>query len=298
VAHVPLWDMDAAVREVDWAAAAGLRGINFWSPRRGVRPYDKPEWEPLWSACEANRMLLATHAGFIDPDDASLQDPTKVPWLAEIEIGGWPCRKALHRMIFSGVFERHPDLNIMMTEQAGNWWSATGQEYDSAFRSNWKTMKRLGLPVDKKPSEYIASNVYIGASCMAPFEARRAVDEGYDRNICTGRDWPHLEGSWGGQPYAPDQSVRNWHLQLRYAMADLTSEQVEMMASGNAIRACHLDADVLAKITEATNALTYAQIAEPLPPEAEPEICYDQPLEYQGNIVAGVHAFRKYGTWG
>ena len=52
LAYVPSWDIDLAVQEVEWAAEAGLRGVNLPAGRRGIREYDDPLWEPFWSACE------------------------------------------------------------------------------------------------------------------------------------------------------------------------------------------------------------------------------------------------------
>jgi hypothetical protein len=38
LAHLPMWDVDAAVAPVEWARAAGLRGVNFPRPARRSRP--------------------------------------------------------------------------------------------------------------------------------------------------------------------------------------------------------------------------------------------------------------------
>ena len=70
-----MWDIDAAVRELEWAAAAGLRGVNFPAPRHGVYlEYNDRAWEPFWSACQACAMTLATHVvrvpGRSGPGDA------------------------------------------------------------------------------------------------------------------------------------------------------------------------------------------------------------------------------------
>ena len=59
-----MWDVDAAVAEVEWAHDAGLRGVNFPAMRDGELPeYNQPRWEPLWSVCEERRMPLVTHVG-------------------------------------------------------------------------------------------------------------------------------------------------------------------------------------------------------------------------------------------
>src|SRR5262249_5821986 len=99
--YLPMWDIDAAVTEVEWAREAGLRGATFPAPRPGLVPYDDPAWEPFWSACEALEMPLATHSGAGSVADyVGLHAGT----LLEIEAGGWFARRGVHRLIFGGVF--------------------------------------------------------------------------------------------------------------------------------------------------------------------------------------------------
>ena len=62
IAHIPISDPEACVREVEWAAANGLKGVNL--PARGDFPMlNDPLWEPLWRACEETGLSLNTHGG-------------------------------------------------------------------------------------------------------------------------------------------------------------------------------------------------------------------------------------------
>src|SRR5439155_19306644 len=60
LANLPMWDVEAAIRELEWASSVGLRGVNFPAPKPGIKPYDHPDWEPFWAACEERGMTLAT----------------------------------------------------------------------------------------------------------------------------------------------------------------------------------------------------------------------------------------------
>ena len=42
----------------------------------------------------------------------------------------------------------------------------------------------------------MARNVFVGASFMAAFEARHAVDSGLDTQLLWGSDYPHIESTW------------------------------------------------------------------------------------------------------
>jgi predicted TIM-barrel fold metal-dependent hydrolase len=63
VAYVPLWDIDAAVQEMEWARTAGLKAVYFPAPMAGIPEYNRREWEPFYSAAESLGMPLIGHGG-------------------------------------------------------------------------------------------------------------------------------------------------------------------------------------------------------------------------------------------
>ena len=147
-------------------------------------------------------MTLATHVGVASPG-RGLRAPKSLA-LTSIEDGGYFARRAIWWMIFGGVFERHPDLHLVITESPGEWWTHTMVELDSTWLSqaDWNATLREQVP--RRPSEYCESNVFVGASFLAPFEAARAVEEGYASQLLWGSDYPHIEGTW---QYAADDDA-------------------------------------------------------------------------------------------
>src|SRR5947207_13504983 len=78
LAHLPMWDIDAAIKEAEWAKNHGIRGINFpvesaptTELRRsrfgGVYYYNDPVWDPFWAAVQDLDMPLVSHGGAGDP---------------------------------------------------------------------------------------------------------------------------------------------------------------------------------------------------------------------------------------
>jgi predicted TIM-barrel fold metal-dependent hydrolase len=278
-ALLPIWDIDLAIEELRWSRAHGLRAVNFPSPRRGLRFYDEPEWEPFWSACEDLEAPLLTHAGALDRED-SYSTGRHAPLLQSTELGGWPSRRALGRMIFSGVFERHPKLRLGLVEQNHHWWTATIDEYDSAYLSSRWAVEDI---IPRPPSAYLHDNVFIGASFMAPFEAKAAIAEGYADNVIWGRDYPHAEGTW--QPPVEGDDRNMTLASLRYCFTDIDPAHTLALVSDNAMRILGLDPDALTKVAERVGSPTLEQIGEPLDAIPEPG-------------RGGALSFRTRGPWG
>jgi predicted TIM-barrel fold metal-dependent hydrolase len=280
--HLPMWDMDAAIVELRWAADRGFRGVNFPGARPGWPHYNEAAWEPFWSAAEETGMTLTTHAGGgVDPDATAVYAVAAALML--IEAGGTLNRRAIPRMIIGGVFERHPGLKVAMTEQPGIWVPNILTEMDSAVLS---VPYRQGEPLPRPPSDYFRSNIFVGASFMSPSEAQDAVRGGYWKNMFWGRDYPHPEGTW---KYTEDFIAEPLtHLSLRHTFAGLGETEVRAMAGENAASFYGLDRDKLDVVAEKIGP-TLEQITRPLASIPAP----DGP-EREG---MGLCAFRTVGAW-
>jgi predicted TIM-barrel fold metal-dependent hydrolase len=202
LASLPMWDVDAAVREVEFAKELGLVGVNFPAPRPLLASYADPMWEPLWSACESLNMTLNTHITSAGRT-ATLGNHTGPNEMALMMLDlGYVSRRAIPMMVYGLVFERHPDLKLVMTETVADWIPGMLHDLDSMQGGS---SKAISHPLSKKPSEYFRSNVFIGDSFMSNHEARTAVANEAAGNVMWGRDYPHPEGVW---PYTKS-SIRN-----------------------------------------------------------------------------------------
>ena len=239
--QVPIWDLDATVREITWAREAGLRVLNFPAPRTGTLPeYDLAVWEPLWEACDALEMSLVTHSG--TGDWAMATGPQQFA-LNFVEAGGWFSRRGIGRMIFGGVFERHPSLKLIITEAPGAWWGYLRSELDSS----WTLCREaLAEQVPHPPRDYMAKNVFHANSFMSHSEAEEAVAGGYAHNVIWGRDYPHPEGTWV-RPEHDGESTLTME-SLRFCLGGLPAPEVARMAGLNGIDAYGLDGDKLAEV--------------------------------------------------
>jgi predicted TIM-barrel fold metal-dependent hydrolase len=273
VAYIPLWDIDSAVRAVERVREMGLCALNFPSPRPGLDEYDDPRWEPFWSACESLEMPLCTHAGGAPMvGDDTVQGGA----LRMIEAGGWPARRAIHRMVFGGVFERHPRLKLVLTEVWGGWWRQTMRELDFAWECFHETLKEQ---VPLRPSDYAATNVFLGASFPAPFEVHEAAVDGFLSNMMWGSDYPHPEGTWQSPGVKSMSTTRE---ALRYACSDMPPDDIEQFVGCTAAGVYNLDMAKLAAVAARINAPTIGEIGIPLAHLPERDYSF---------------AFRQAGAW-
>jgi predicted TIM-barrel fold metal-dependent hydrolase len=279
LAHLPMWDVDAAVAELRWAAGAGLRGVNFPAPRPWLRPYNDRAWDPFWAAAEELRMPLTTHAGAGDP---SLYTGPELVALMSIESGGWFSRRAAHILIFAGVFERHPELQLVLTEQPGDWWPYLCNELDSVHMANTHDAA-LMAQVPRRPSEYLHRNVFVGASFLSRAEVDSARLHGYTDRLMWGADYPHMEGTFQ-YPGTPELAGHPSYtrLSLRFALAGTDERTVRAVLGETAAAVYGLDLAALRGIARAIDAPTFAELSEPL--DAVP-------------VGASSFAFRTFGPW-
>jgi predicted TIM-barrel fold metal-dependent hydrolase len=265
LAYLPMWDVEAAVAEVRWAHGAGLRGVNFPALRDGELPeYNRPVWEPLWSVCEERGMPLVTHVG--GGTNARYSGLEGVA-LLQIESGGFVSRRAVWWLIFAGVFERHPGLKLVITETPGNWFPSTAAELDAVWafydsKRGEPLNKALLEQVPRRPSEYMASNVFYGASFASPFEVTQAVAHGLDSQLLWGSDYPHLEGTFVYREGRDMPSVTR--LALRNTFCGIPRAETLRMVGQNAIEIYNLDARRLQATAAEIGAPTLDELATPI----------------------------------
>src|SRR5437870_1935045 len=154
------WARDAAVREVEWAAEVGLTGgilLPGAPPGSGLEPLYSPVYEPLWQACEDAGLPLNHHSGSAVPPLGD-QPVDNVMFLLEVT---WWAHRALWHLVFGGVLERHPGLQLVFTEQGTSWIPETLGTLDYFF-------SRMGSSTGSQEQEWGAE--VVGKLSVRPSE--------------------------------------------------------------------------------------------------------------------------------
>ena len=265
IAQVMLHDIPAAVQEIRWAKEHGLTGgvlLPGAPPGSGLPPlHDATYYEPLWAVCEELDVPLNHHSGSAAPV-AGEEPEDKVVFILEVT---WWAHRALTHLLVSGVFERHPRLRLVLTEQGTAWIPEELARLDHFFdrfrHATGSQELEWGLPVVErmslKPSEYWARQCAVGSSFIRPDEVKLRHAVGIDK-IMWGSDYPHKEGTL---PFTLEA--------LRAAFASVDPAEVRLMLGENAARTYGFDLDLLRPIADEVGP-SVVDVAVQLPPQSLP----------------------------
>ena len=262
IAVMPLWEIDRAVKELEWAAKVGLRGGMMLPPMVPELPgFNDPYYEPVWAACEDLEMPVNQHVGGHMPDYGTRPEAFA---LLRTEANFFS-RRSLWFLMWGGVFERHPKLKFALTEQEADWVPYTLRELDATYDSPFAG-PGLRATLSLRPSEYWARQCFVGATYMSRDESDMRYDIGV-KNVLWGSDYPHMETTF---PHSKES--------LRKSYAGLPRHEVKLMIGENAVRAYNFDMDALARVADRIG---------PTPDEI------DQPLmERPADALVGTLGFR------
>ena len=246
VAMILLDDVEDSVKELERCHKMGLTGAQIPTYPEPHHRYSNEWYEPLWEAAEALKMPLSLHIQSWRPQPmfGYLNEWSKTkPWLAELvgdNTGGlaftepvdflattdfW-ARKGIGEMIFSGVFERHPNMHVVAVE------------YDTGFvpyflgRMDWTYHefpditahmggdKTARFKNDMLPSDFWRQNVRLTFQ-EDPLGMRLRDLIGVE-TLMWGNDYPHRESTWPRSMEKIEETFRG-----------VTQEEKRMIIGGN-----------------------------------------------------------------
>jgi predicted TIM-barrel fold metal-dependent hydrolase len=282
LAQLPFWDVDATMKELEWAAEHGLGGVNFPAPGSAgqVQPGDR-DMDRFYAACASLDMTLSTHIGALPQTNYGDATNPSIFHFALLDASEWGVR-TVYQLIIFGIFERHPNLKLVLTEVPGVFWNEMCLKMDSLHLT---PIRRPGDGLTRLPSEYAATNVWMGNSFQSRQEAVAAIDIGREDRFLWGSDYPHAEGTF---LYTDDPAEHpRTRLSLANTYHNLPLEKVRKLVGSNALDAYpRLDASVLDQIAERVG-MRPAEMLDAPDLDAHPDIYF-----HTGSL-----GFRTHGAW-
>jgi predicted TIM-barrel fold metal-dependent hydrolase len=222
---IPMESVETAVVEVERMSAIGLRGGLLPPQPADGSQWNDPQFEPLWAAAAAGGIILNLHIG----KNPSLIVPESGP--GAYEVAGTLTRMAnaipFTTMLWSGVFDRYPDLKLISVEGDISWLVWIRHRAEWVYRNNeWRWHKKPDL---KNPPSY-----YLGRNLAATFQEDPAGIAARDLigvdAICWAADFPHPGTTWP-----------NSRAFLEEQFAGVPEEDVRKIVSENAARIYEID---------------------------------------------------------
>jgi predicted TIM-barrel fold metal-dependent hydrolase len=259
----PCVDMDAQVAELQWMADHNFIGVYGpgYVKHAGMPALSDPYWDPFWASCAANNLTMVVHAGYgtmvgtafpqiekmyndvvaaagtndvnVMAQHAHAVSDESLQFFFDFLNKNLDSRQPMWQMMLGGVFDRHPELKLELTEIRLDWIPATLQLLDRVWEKN-----RDSLPAKRPPSEYWKTNCLAGASFIHKVEVEKRHELGVD-TILFGRDYPHHESTW------PQTKAY-----LADAFQGVPEDEARKMIGENGIRFFGLDRERLATIAK------------------------------------------------
>jgi predicted TIM-barrel fold metal-dependent hydrolase len=149
-------------------------------------------FEPLWTEIERLAIPLATHDGYGSLLPTFGEDRYQLTAERRAVCHAFEGMAVLMSLIFGGVFERHPRLQVAVLEAGAGWIPFWCERLDSHAETFCFELRHLSA----RPTEYVKRCCY---ASVDPDErsARHAIDFlGGATRLLFSCDYPHVDGKW------------------------------------------------------------------------------------------------------
>jgi predicted TIM-barrel fold metal-dependent hydrolase len=226
MALIAAGDQEGAMREIEWAAARGFRGVclgnspTYGPTEPGKLQYNDPSFEDMWSLLEATGLVITFHV-------STGKDPRSVGGRGGAIIN-YVCHsmettiEPLVQLITAGVFERHPQLQAGLVESGIGFVPWLLETMDHAYRAHHFWVRPV---IPELPSAYFRRNCF--ATYQEDTVGLRFVEElDLVDNMLWANDYPHHEGVWPHSAASIERSMGHLGEESRAKILGLNAARI------------------------------------------------------------------------
>ncbi|MCC2097704.1 MAG: amidohydrolase family protein [Hyphomicrobiales bacterium] len=226
---VSVYDIDGAIKEMQRGHDMGMVGVMVWQVPDPRLPFMSDHYDRLWAAAAECNAPIVCH---ILTGHSYAKDFSKRPK------GNERIRNAVNRkeadtintlfdFIFSGAFEKYPNLKLLLSESEIGWVPFMLQQWDYYFE---RFRKSDHFVIKRMPSEIFADHVY--CTFLEDFVGTRAFSWWGEKNCMWSSDYPHYNMSF---PHSRENVEKH--------LAGLPDGKRRKLVRDNAIQLFGLDVD-------------------------------------------------------
>ena len=191
-ATIPMLDIPAAIKEAQRCVDLGYRSLSL--PITMPAPYNRPDYEPFWSAVDELGIPISFHVftpGENNYPEGLGEKDSYGADLIHISLGMAVAMSPLVMLTASGVLQNHPNLKFVLVECGIGWlaWYLAVLDELNEKRHMWHTPR-----LEMKPSEFFKrqGHIIFGDDEIG---LRNRDITGVDC-LMWGSDYPHDEGTF------------------------------------------------------------------------------------------------------
>ena len=194
IAHIAIQEPVSALAELKRCLKLGFKGIFLAPETIGGRRFSHPDFDPIWSECEAAGIPVCLHVivrfnrapGIL----GQFYQPGEFRAVYGFALGGFAqVVPAAMTMIADGLFDRFSRLKVLCVEAGCGWAPYIMDRMDEKY-------EHLGwtFPTKLKPSDYFRRNIWVVAEPEERTIGATMELLGPER-VLWGSDYPHIDST-------------------------------------------------------------------------------------------------------
>jgi predicted TIM-barrel fold metal-dependent hydrolase len=202
---IPMWDPQLAVKEMERMAARGVTSFAF---SENPEPLGLPTihdanhyWEPVMAAANELGMVASMHVGSSSTLPRICND---APFMANLTWGASRTSGTMLSWLFSGLFQRYPNLKIALSEGELGWAPYFLERAEQVLDKQryWvsrgtKFMGHAGNEADLDTLDIRETfRNHIFGCIIEDRHALKSLDELGEDNVMCETDYPHSDSTW------------------------------------------------------------------------------------------------------
>jgi predicted TIM-barrel fold metal-dependent hydrolase len=208
---IPLWDPTAAAAEIERTAALGAKSIFFSEnpTKLGLPSIHTDYWDPVFQACNDTGFVLSMHVG---SSSNLIRTSDDMPTLAFMAYSAAANQAGtLLDWLFSGNFERYPNLKMALSEGSIGWipyfleraeqvvdkqrfWASRFDINMNAAHDRGEEKGAARFDLDTDIRSLFKNHVY--GTFIEDHAGLRLLDVIGEDNVMLECDYPHSDSTW------------------------------------------------------------------------------------------------------